>query len=49
MPEIDDVGVQQLEVDSIVNIIKGVSYFLIGFLLLGAAISLPETMESFSP
>ena len=49
MPEIDDVGVQQLEVDSIVNIIKGVSYFLIGFLLLGAAISIPETMESFSP
>ena len=49
MPEIDDVGVQQLEVYSIVNIIKGVSYFLIGFLLLGAAISLPETMESFSP
>ena len=49
MPEIDDVGVQQLEVDSIVNIIKGVSYFLIGFLLLGAAISIPETIESFSP
>ena len=49
VPEIDDVGVQQLEVDSIVNIIKGVSYFLIGFLLLGAAISIPETIESFSP
>lgn len=49
MPEIDDVGVQHLEADSIVNLIKGVSYFLIGFLLLGAAISIPETMESFSP
>ena len=49
MPEIDDAGVQHLEVDSIVNVIKGVSYFLIGFLLLGAAISIPETIESFSP
>ena len=49
VPEIDDAGVQHLEVDSIVNVIKGVSYFLIGFLLLGAAISLPETIESFSP
>ena len=49
MPEIDDVGVQHLEADSIVNLIKGASYFFIGFLLLGAAISIPETMESFSP
>ena len=49
VPEIDDVGVRHLEADSIVKVIKGVSYFLIGFLLLGAAISLPETMESFSP
>ena len=49
MPEIDDVGVQHLEADSIVKVIKGVSYFLIGFLLLGAAVSIPETMESFIP
>ena len=49
MPEIDDVGVQHLEADSIVNVVKGVSYFLIGFLLLGAAVSIPETMESFIP
>ena len=49
MPEIDDVGVQQLEADSIVKVVKGVSYFLIGFLLLGAAVSIPETMESFIP
>ena len=49
VPEIDDVGVQHLEASSIVKVINGASYFLIGFLLLGAAISIPETMESFSP